>query len=129
MQVKKGDIVKIISGKDRVLPPAEVLRVIPAENKIVVEGRKLVTKHLRGNPMLGTESRKEEIEAAMDASNVALWSEKLQKGVRTQARYVGQNGSLHTSEKEAASSFAKAPAKIAKVRYCAASEEVFDKLD
>lgn len=129
MHVKKGDIVKIISGKDRVLPPARVLRVIPSENKVVVEGRKLVTKHLRGNPMLGTESRKEEIEAAMDASNVALWSEKLQKPVRTQARYVGQNGSLHTSEQEAANSFAEAPKKIAKVRYCVASEEVFDTID
>ena len=129
MHVKKGDIVKVISGKDRKLPPAEVLRVLPGENKVVVAGRKLVKKHLRGNPLLGTESRIEEVEAAMHISNVALWSEKAQKPVRTQARFVGQGGSLFQSENEARASYPNAPAKIRKVRYCAATEEVFDKLD
>lgn len=129
MHVKKGDIVKVISGKDRKLPAAEVLRVLPGENKVVVAGRKLVKKHLRGNPTLGTESRIEEVEAAIHISNVQLWSEKLQKAVRTQARYVGQGGSLHTTETDARQSFSQAPAKIRKVRFCPASEEVFDKLD
>lgn len=129
MHVKKGDIVKVISGKDRKLPPAEVLQVLPGENKVVVAGRKLVKKHLRGNPMLGTESRVEEVEAAMHISNVALWSEKLQKPVRAQIRFVGQGGALFTSEADARASFSDAPAKIRKVRFSPASEEVFDKLD
>lgn len=129
MHVKKGDIVKIITGKERTLPPAEVLAVFPAENKVLVAGRKLVTKHLRGNPMLGTESRKEEVEAKIHASNVQLWSEKLQKPVRTQARYVGKAGSLHSSAQEARASLGDANAKIRKVRFCEASGETFDKID
>jgi len=129
MHVKKGDIVKIISGKERTLPPAEVLQVFPAENKVLVAGRKLVTKHLRGNPMLGTESRKEEVEAKIHASNVQLWSEKLEKPVRTQARYVGKGGSLHASAAAARESLGDANAKIRKVRYSVASEETFDAID
>lgn len=129
MHVKKGDIVKIISGKERNLPPAEVLQVFPNENKVLVAGRNLVTKHLRGNPMLGTESRKEEVEAKVHASNVQLWSEKLEKPVRTQMRYVGKSGSLHTNAQDARESLGNAEAKIRKVRYCVASEEIFDKID
>lgn len=128
MHVKKGDIVKIISGKERLLPPAEVLQVFPDENKVLVAGRNLVTKHLRGNPMLGTESRKEEVEAKIHASNVALWSQKLEKPVRTQARYVGKDNSLHVTAKDARESLGDPNAKIQKVRYNAASEETFDKI-
>ena len=126
MHVKKGDKVKIIAGKERRQPPATVLRVIPSENRVVVEGRNLVKKHRRGNPMLGTESRIEEIEAPLHVSNVQLWSDKLGKAVRTQKRWVGQDGKLFTTEADARASFASAPDRIRKVRYCAASEEIFD---
>ena len=128
MHVKKGDIVKIISGKERLLPPAEVLQVFPDENKVLVAGRNLVTKHLRGNPMLGTESCKEEVEAKIHASNVALWSQALEKPVRTQARYVGKDNSLHATAAAARESLGDAKAKIQKVRYSVASEETFDKI-
>lgn len=129
MHVKKGDIVKIISGKERILPPAEIVAVFPDEKKVVVSGRNLVTRHVRGEPMLGTESRKEEVEAKIHASNVQLWSEKLEKPVRTQARYVGKGGSLHTSATEARSSLGDDKARVRKVRFCVASEETFDAID
>lgn len=129
MHVKKGDTVKIVAGRDRVLPPAQVLRVLPKEGKVVVAGRNLVKKHLKGNQMMGTESRILEVEAPIDASNVMLWSEKLEKPVRTQKRYVGAGGELFATPTEAAGSFPQAPERVRKVRYCAASEEVFDKID
>lgn len=129
MHVKKGDIVQIISGKERILPPAEVLVVYPDEDKVLVAGRNLVTRHVRGEPLLGTESRKEEVEAKIHVSNVQLWSEKLEKPVRTQARYVGKDGSLHTSAEEARKSLGDASARVRKVRYCVASEETFDAID
>ncbi len=46
MKIKKGDKVKILSGKDRG-KKGRVLRVLPAENKIVVEGLNLSIKHVR----------------------------------------------------------------------------------
>lgn len=126
MHVKTGDKVKIIAGKDRHLGPAEVLRVIPSKNRIVIEGRNLVKKHLKGNPSLGTESRIEEVEAPLHASNVLLYSEKAGRGVRTQARFVGKNGDLYLQKAEAAGSFDDEGAKVRKVRYCVKTEEIFD---
>jgi large subunit ribosomal protein L24 len=126
MHVKAGDKVKIVAGKDRKLGPSTVLRVLPKENRVVVEGRNLVKKHLKGNPAVGTESRIEEVEASIDASNVMLYSEKLQKPVRTQYRFVGAGGALFATAKDARASFPEAPERIKKVRYSPKSEEIFD---
>ena len=126
MHVKKGDKVKIVAGKDRHLGPAEVLRVIPAENRVIVEGRNLVKKHRKGNQMTGTESRIEETEAPIHASNVRLWSEKLGQPVRTQARWVGAGEELFSTESAARDSFEEPPKRVRKVRYSVKSEEVFD---
>lgn len=129
MHVKKGDKVKIIAGRDRGQAPAEVIKVLPEVGKVVVAGRNLVKKHIKGNQMLGTESGIVEVEAPINASNVMLWSAKLEKPVRTQKRYVGAGGELYATSSEAAASFPQAPERVKKVRYCVASEEVFDKID
>ena len=126
MHVKKGDLVKVIAGKDRHLGPAKVLKAFPDTNKVIVEGRNLVKKHLRGNQALGTESRIEETEAPIHGSNVQLWSEKLGKAVRTQARWVGASDELFKTEADAVASFDEAPKRIRKVRFAVASEEVFE---
>lgn len=46
MKIKKNDIVKILAGKDRG-KTGKVLRVYPAEERIVVEGVNLIVKHVR----------------------------------------------------------------------------------
>ena len=46
MKIKKGDLVLIISGKDRGRK-GKVLRVFPKERRIVVEGINLRKKHRR----------------------------------------------------------------------------------
>jgi len=46
VKIKKGDTVKILSGKDR-LKRAKVIRVFPAEGRILVEGVNLKKKHRR----------------------------------------------------------------------------------
>ena len=46
IKIKKGDLVQIISGKDRG-KKGKVLRVFPEENKIVVEGLNLLYKNVR----------------------------------------------------------------------------------
>ena len=127
MKIKKGDRVQVIAGKDRVLGPSRVLRVLPDANRVIVEGRNLVKKHRKGNSLLGTESRIEETEAPIHASNVMLWSEKLEAPVRTQKRWVGLEGALFATEADARGSFGeKVPARINKVRYSPKSEEVFE---
>lgn len=44
MKVKKGDMVEILSGKDRG-KRGKVIRVFPAENRVLVEGLNLKKKH------------------------------------------------------------------------------------
>lgn len=46
LHVKKGDEVMIISGKDAG-KTGKVLEVSPAEGKVIVEGRNMVTKHVK----------------------------------------------------------------------------------
>jgi len=46
MKIKKGDTVQIITGKDRGLR-GKVIRALPAENKVVIEGANRITRHTR----------------------------------------------------------------------------------
>jgi len=46
LHVKKGDEVMVISGRDRG-KKGKVLEVSPKEGKIIVEGRNIVTKHVK----------------------------------------------------------------------------------
>lgn len=70
MSIKKGDKVEVLSGKDRG-KQGVVLRAMPAEGKVVVEGVAIVKKAVKPNPQNqqgGIVSQ----EAAIDASNVNL---------------------------------------------------------
>ena len=46
MKIKKGDSVKILSGKDRG-KRAKVIRVLPREDRVVVEGVNVKKRHRR----------------------------------------------------------------------------------
>lgn len=46
MKIKKGDIVNILSGKDRG-KTGKVIRVLPDEMRVLVEGVNLKKKHVR----------------------------------------------------------------------------------
>ena len=70
MSIKKGDKVEVLSGKDRG-KQGVVLRAMPKEGKVVVEGVAIVKKAVKPNPQNqqgGIVSQ----EAAIDASNVNL---------------------------------------------------------
>lgn len=67
-KIKKGDTVKVITGKDKD-KEGKVVLVDRKNNKVVVEGVNMVTKHTKpsaGNPNGGIVQK----EAAIDASNV-----------------------------------------------------------
>ena len=70
MNVKKGDQVQIISGKDRG-KQGEVLRAFPSYRKIVVEGVALVKKAQRPDAQ-GQNGGFVTREAKIDVSNVML---------------------------------------------------------
>ena len=46
MRVKKGDTVKVLSGKDKG-KTGEVLEILPKTNKIVVKGINIIKKHTK----------------------------------------------------------------------------------
>ena len=69
-KIKKGDLVKIITGKDKD-KTGKILAVNTKKNTVTVEGCNMVTKHSKpsaGNPQGGIIHQ----EAAMDISNVML---------------------------------------------------------
>ncbi len=70
MKIRKEDIVKVIAGNDRG-KEGEVLKVLPEENKIIVKGVNMQTRHQRP-----TARQREggiiEREGPIDISNVLL---------------------------------------------------------
>jgi len=90
MHIRKDDQVEVITGDDKggakERKIAKVLRVLPARNKIVVEGVNRVYKHLRPsqkNPQGGRLSK----EMPIDVSNVLLYCSKCNRGVRIGRRF------------------------------------------
>ena len=73
LNIKKGDTVRIIGGKDRGAD-GRVLQVIPKKRRVIVEAVNRVTRHekIRMSRRGGQEGGIEHKEAAIDISNVAL---------------------------------------------------------
>jgi large subunit ribosomal protein L24 len=71
MKIKKGDKVKVIAGKDKG-KSGVVLRALPKENAVVVEGVALYKRHMRG--VAGKVGHIAERPRAINVSNVALVS-------------------------------------------------------
>jgi large subunit ribosomal protein L24 len=83
MKIKKGDTVQVITGKDRGLR-GKVIRALPKENKVVVEGANRMTRHTkvtttpRGSKAGGIMT----IEAPIHVSNVMIIDPKDGKPTR-----------------------------------------------
>ena len=80
MNVKKGDTVVVLSGKDKG-KKGKVLGTVPSENKVVVEGINMVTCHIKPRKQ-GEEGGIVNREAAMYASKVQVVCSKCGKGTR-----------------------------------------------
>jgi large subunit ribosomal protein L24 len=74
LKIKKNDTVKVIAGDEKG-KTGKVIRVITSENRAVVEGLNLVTKHYKPTAQ-NTSGRIEKIEAPIHVSNLMLWNEK-----------------------------------------------------
>ena len=80
LHVKTGDNVMIISGKDKG-HTGKVLQVSPSENKVIVEGQNMVTKHVKPRRQ-GEQGGIVKAEGAMYASKVMPICPKCGKAVR-----------------------------------------------
>jgi len=49
LKVKKGDLVEVISGKDK-KKRGEVTKAIPKENKVIVAGLNMMVRHTKDKP-------------------------------------------------------------------------------
>ncbi|ANU26792.1 50S ribosomal protein L24 [Planococcus versutus] len=88
MHVKKGDTVKVISGKDKG-KTGVVLTALPKKDRVLVEGVNIIKKHTKpnqANPQGGIVSQ----EAAVHVSNVMLLDPK--SGEPTRVGYKVEDG-------------------------------------
>ena len=72
MRIRKGDTVQVINGKDKG-KTGEVLRTLPIENRVIVQGINLRTRHVKPSQE-GENGRIVTEEASVHASNVMLYS-------------------------------------------------------
>lgn len=70
MKIKKGDLVAIITGKDKG-KRGKVLSVLPVARRVVVEGLNLRTRHVKAKKA-GQAGERVSFPASLDISNVML---------------------------------------------------------
>ena len=68
MKIKKGDIVTIITGKDKG-KNGKIVRVLVKENKVIVEGANMMKRHQRPRKS-GEKGSMKNIEMPIHASNI-----------------------------------------------------------
>ena len=80
MKIRVGDTVVVIAGKDKG-KTGEVLQVLAKEERVIVEGVNMVTKHVKpsqADPEGGIVTR----EAPIHVSNVAYYDSKAKETVK-----------------------------------------------
>ena len=85
MRIKKGDRVEVMTGKENNKGKrGEVIKVFPKENRVVVQGLNLKTKHQRQVQSEGKTVNPGivELEAPIHASNVMIVCKKCNKPTR-----------------------------------------------
>ncbi|MEM9213880.1 MAG: 50S ribosomal protein L24 [Cyanobacteria bacterium P01_F01_bin.150] len=74
MHVKRGDTVQVISGSEKG-KVGEIVRVLPKQSKVVVEGVNVKTKHVKPQQE-GESGQISTFDAPIHSSNVMLYSTK-----------------------------------------------------
>ena len=80
MFVKTGDTVQVLSGKSKGVQ-GEVIAVSPSEDKVIVKGVNVVTKHVKPSRM-GETGGLVQVESALYASKVQLVCPKCKEATR-----------------------------------------------
>ena len=79
MKIKKDDMVVVITGKDKGTT-GKVLKAMPKENRVIVEGVNVQTKHQKQTRTEKAEIR--HIEGPINVSNVALYDAKAKEIIK-----------------------------------------------
>lgn len=99
-KIRKGDQVTVIAGKNKG-QQGRVLRVMPADDKVLVENMNIVKKMVRPNPDKGEQGGIVEQERPLHISNVMFYNSDTGKGERVgfkldkkgnKMRYLKQSG-------------------------------------
>jgi len=97
MRIKKGDIVLVTTGKDAG-KKGKILKVLPEQNKVVVEGINRVKKHQKPNRAI-PQGGILKIETPMSASNVMLLCNKCDKPTRIGSKILDNNEKVRVCKK------------------------------
>ncbi len=89
MRIRKGDTVQVINGKDKG-KTGEVLKTLPIQNRVIVQGINLRTRHLKPTQE-GEAGRIVNEEASLHASNVMLYSKAKKVASRVEV-FVDKDG-------------------------------------
>ena len=79
MRIKKDDMVIVITGKDKG-KVGKVLKAMPKENRVIVEGVNVQTKHQKQTQKERAEIK--HVEGPIDASNVMFYDNKAKEPVK-----------------------------------------------
>jgi large subunit ribosomal protein L24 len=97
-KILQGDTVYVHTGKDKGKTGVvkQILKQLDHHErglkfKILIDEINMVTKHIRGNPNNGTESRRAQIAKPVDYSNVAIFNIATQKPDRVKTKLL-ENG-------------------------------------
>ena len=79
MKIKKDDTVIVLTGKDKG-KTGKVLKAMPKEGRVIVEGVNVQTKHQKQTQKVAAEIKHQE--GPIDVSNVMLYDTKAKKPTR-----------------------------------------------
>jgi large subunit ribosomal protein L24 len=94
VHVKKGDQVAVVSGKHKG-KRGKVLRVMPEDNRVIVEGVNMVKKHQRPTQKI-MQGGIIDKEAPLSASAVMIWCTKCQEPSRTGVKVLDNGKKVRT---------------------------------
>ena len=86
MRIRTGDTVLVISGRDKG-KTGRVERNYPRDDRVVVEGVNVVTKHMRARPGI-RQSGRIQMEAPLHISNVVLVCNKCNQPTRPRIAFL-----------------------------------------
>jgi large subunit ribosomal protein L24 len=86
MNIKKGDKVKIITGKDKG-KTGNVLKYFPLTNKVLIQGVNLVKKHVKPGKV-SKEGGIVSVEKPIAVSNIMYFNVKLDRPVRLGSKII-----------------------------------------
>jgi large subunit ribosomal protein L24 len=96
--VRKNDNVLVTTGKDRG-KKGRVLKVLPAKNRVVVEGVNIIKRHTKPNPQKQIKGGVVEREAPVHASNVQVVCPECGKATRIGRKILGDGRKVRICRK------------------------------